>query len=95
MYEYMTRRMVARKVMTYAGQDLDVGDEFIATPDDAGYLTRSGRAVDALPAPVAPAVAPVPVAVPAQEPEVEQVAEVEQVEAVAPRRRGRPRRVTE
>lgn len=94
MYEYMTRRMVARKVMTYAGQELDVGDEFIATPDDAGYLTRSGRAVDAPPAPVAPAVAPVPVAAPAQELEVEQVAEIEQV-VVAPRRRGRPRRVTE
>jgi hypothetical protein len=40
MYEYMTRAMVALKPVTYAGNEIKVGDTFTATPDDAGYLTR-------------------------------------------------------
>lgn len=44
MHEYMTRHMVALKQFTYADWPLEPGDEFRATPDDAGYLTRHGKA---------------------------------------------------
>lgn len=102
MHEYMTRHMVALKPFTYADWPLVPGDKFRATPDDAGYLTRCGRAKD-----VAPDVAPVPARVerlaaePAAElapptaPDAEPDPEPAQSppEAVAdqqPRRRGRP-----
>lgn len=61
MFEYMTRHMVARQPITYAGQELVPGDLFYATPDDAGYFQRHGRA-DPAPAPAAkPAATPAPV----------------------------------
>lgn len=60
MFEYMTRHMVAKRPMTYAGQDLQPGDPFVATPDDEGYFVRTNRAESiAEPVPVA-AVAPPP-----------------------------------
>lgn len=47
MYEYMTRHMIAKKALTYAGCELVPGDRFVATPDDAGYFIRQGKAEDA------------------------------------------------
>lgn len=44
MHEYMTRRLIAMREMTYAEWPLRPGDEFRATPVDADYLTRHGRA---------------------------------------------------
>jgi hypothetical protein len=58
MQEYMTRRMVAAREMTYAEWPLRPGDEFCATPVDAEYFLRTGRAKDAsspAPAEFAPA----------------------------------------
>jgi hypothetical protein len=108
MYEYMTRAMVARKPITYATQDLQPGDEFYATPVDADYFVKCGRAEDlVLPAAtveVAPVVvAPVIIAEPVIEaaPVVAEEAPAEQEpaaesaaepDAVTPRRRGRPPR---
>lgn len=79
MHEYMTRAMVARTGMTYVGQSLQPGDQFMATPDDAGYFKRCGKADDA----------PPQVAKQAESPKEEKIKE----EAPAPeagRRRGRP-----
>lgn len=61
MHEYMTRRMISRQAMTYADRALAAGDQFLATPDDAGYLARTGRAVDAPPEPAAVIAPPAPV----------------------------------
>jgi len=44
MINYMTRHLVAQRAMTYAGQDLEPGDSFYATPDDERYFTRNGSA---------------------------------------------------
>lgn len=46
MHEYMTRAMVARKPMSYVGQDLRAGDEFFATPVDGDYFIKCGSAAD-------------------------------------------------
>lgn len=77
MHEYMTRQMVALKPLTYDGIDLKPGDPFMATPDDAGYFIKHGRAEDGgdqVHTPQQPATS----AAPAQEP------------APAKRGRGRP-----
>ena len=58
MHEYMTRRLIAMREMTYAEWPLRPGDEFRATPVDAEYLTRHGRAKPA-PEPALPAFEPV------------------------------------
>lgn len=44
MHEYMTRPMVALKSFTYADWPLEIGDDFMATPDDVRSLERSGKA---------------------------------------------------
>ena len=87
MYEYMTRHLVALKKLTYDGAELHPGDAFVATPDDAGYFVRCGRAADA------PAVGEVVVT----SRQVVEVPQVEEPQVVAPvvRRRGRPPRVSE
>ncbi len=63
MFNYMTRQMVAQQSMTYAGQELEPGDSFYATPDDERYFTRNGRARTAgapqEPRRFVPAVAPI------------------------------------
>jgi hypothetical protein len=67
MHEYLTRAMVARKPITYCGQELRPGDPFAATPVDGDYLIKCGRAEDAAAeeAPAAPVPAPVSAAAPA------------------------------
>jgi hypothetical protein len=57
MLNYLTRQMVARKPLTYLGRELSPGDAFVATPVDAEYFVRGGRAADADGS--APVVAPV------------------------------------
>lgn len=52
MHQYMTRAMVARKPMLYAGQEMQPGDGFMATPVDSEYFIRSGWAQDAPTKPV-------------------------------------------
>ena len=47
MQQYMTRRLVAMRDMTYAEWPLRPGDEFCATPVDAEYFLRNGRAREA------------------------------------------------
>lgn len=54
MINYMTRHLVAQRAMTYAGQDLEPGDSFYATPDDERYFTRNGSARPAGPPVAAP-----------------------------------------
>ena len=54
MITYMTRHLVAQRAMTYAGQDLEPGDSFYATPDDERYFTRNGSARPAGPPVAAP-----------------------------------------
>lgn len=44
MYQYMTRQMVALKPLTYALFPVNPGEVFLATPIDADYLTRCGKA---------------------------------------------------
>lgn len=44
MHEYMTRHMVALREFNYADSVLRPGDQFLATPIDAGYLARAGKA---------------------------------------------------
>lgn len=63
MLNYMTRHLVAQRAMTYAGQELEPGDLFFATPDDERYFTRNGSARPARGAPAprqfVPAAAPI------------------------------------
>lgn len=63
MLNYMTRHLVALRAMPYAGQDLEPGDSFYATPDDERYFTRNGSARPAGGAPAprqfVPAAAPI------------------------------------
>lgn len=54
MITYMTRHLIAQRAMTYAGQDLEPGDSFYATPDDERYFTRNGSARPAGPPVAAP-----------------------------------------
>ena len=42
--EYQTRHMEALKPMYHEGNALEVGDCFYATPIDAGYFAKHGRA---------------------------------------------------
>ena len=58
MHQYMTRRLVAKRPMTYAEWPLQPGDEFCATPVDAAYLIRCGKAAE----PEEHSVQPIPVA---------------------------------
>jgi hypothetical protein len=44
---YQTRNMIADAAFRYAGRELRPGETFAATPVDAGYLTRHGKAHDA------------------------------------------------
>lgn len=103
MHEYLTRRMVAIKPRTYLGQDLQPGDEFIATPHDGDYFTRTGWARDAenaAPTP-APTSAPTPAPTPeyVEQPAAQEMSEPEETPAwareetptAAPRRGGRRR----
>lgn len=105
MYEYMTRAMVARKPITYATQDLQPGDEFYATPVDADYFVKCGRAEDLVLPESTVEVSPVVVAPAAiAEHVIEQLVVVDEAPAdvqeqpvsepdvVTPRRRGRPPR---
>jgi hypothetical protein len=46
MHQYMTRHMVALREFVYADASIRAGDSFLATPDDARYLTRAGKARD-------------------------------------------------
>lgn len=47
MFEFMTILMVALRDFPYAGQEITVGQPFMATPDDAKYFILHGRARNA------------------------------------------------
>jgi hypothetical protein len=66
MHDYLTRHLVATRPMTYAQRELVEGDPFTATPVDADYLVRCGRAREAAQTVVPPAAASAP---PAPQPE--------------------------
>lgn len=80
MHEFMTVKMIAIKAMDYAEFPVAAGEEFYATPDDARYFEKHGRARLAPPDKPEPAIYP-------QEADIGTTSD-----NTEPRRRGRPRK---